>query len=241
MTELRDSTTPSLHPPTMAFSITFVLFPGVTQLDFTGPAQVLCRIPGAEVAYAGAGAEPIPTDCGFSVLPTIAISDVDSTDLICVPGGFGVVEALGDRSLIANVQRLSEGCPYITSVCTGAFVLGSAGLLKGKKATTHWAYHDLLPLVGAIPARTRVVRDGNTLTGGGVTAGIDFGLTIVAEIAGEQTARAIATAVEYDPAPPFGRGVAEEQPDEISTFLEGQYQAPVERMRRAIANCMQRP
>lgn len=169
----------------MTFLITFVLFPGVTQLDFTGPAQVLCRVPDADVAYVSATDGPVPTDCGFSVLPTGTLAALRRTDLLCVPGGFGIVDAIGNADLLADLRRLAADARYVTSVCTGALVLGAAGLLEGKEATTHWAYHDLLPLVGARPRRARVVRNGDTFTGGGVTAGVDFGLTIAAEVAGE--------------------------------------------------------
>ncbi len=122
--------------------------------------------------------------------------------MLCVPGGFGVAQAIADTETLNYVRRVGEQARYVTSVCTGAFVLGAAGLLKGKRATTHWAYHHLLPLVGAIPEKARVVRDGDIFTGGGVTAGIDFALTLTEAIAGEDFARRIQLALEYDPAPP---------------------------------------
>ncbi|MEM7740203.1 MAG: DJ-1/PfpI family protein [Pseudomonadota bacterium] len=208
----------------MAFSIVFVLFPDVTQLDMTGPAQILCRLPESEVHFAASTMEAVPTDCGFSINPTTTFDKVARADLLCVPGGMGVVGAMADRRLLSAIQRLAKTARYTTSVCTGALILGVAGLLDGKKATTHWAYHHLLSLVGATPVEDRVVRDGNTFTGGGVTAGIDFGLTVLAELAGETFARTIATAVEYDPAPPFGRGVLTDQPSAVSDTLSVVYQ-----------------
>jgi cyclohexyl-isocyanide hydratase len=135
--------------------------------------------------------------------------------MICVPGGFGVDGAMNDAETLAFVRTHGAQAKYVTSVCTGAFILGAAGLLKGKRATTHWAYHDLLPMVGAIPERARVVRDGNTFTGGGVTAGIDFALTVAAEITGAEVAQAIQLAIEYNPAPPFDAGAPDRAPSQV--------------------------
>jgi cyclohexyl-isocyanide hydratase len=144
-------------------------------------------------------------------------------DLICVPGGFGVEQALTDPVLIDFLKHQAGQARYITSVCTGAFVLGAAGLLKDKQATTHWAYHSLLTEVGAIPTQGRVVRDGRVFTGGGVTAGIDFALTIVAEIAGQAIAQRIQLSIEYDPAPPFVGGSPQTTPGDILAGLAGFY------------------
>ena len=186
--------------------IVFVLFPNVTQLDFTGPLQVLSRLPDAHVHLAAKTLAPVATDAVLTLNPTTVFADCPQGDVLCVPGGFGVDGAIADRDLIRFVQRQAEGARYVTSVCTGAFVLGAAGLLKGKRATTHWAYHDRLARVGAVAVKARVVRDGTVFTGGGVTAGIDFAFTLAAEIAGEDRARAIQLAIEYDPAPPFDGG-----------------------------------
>lgn len=190
----------------MSVRIVFVVFPNVTQLDFTGPAQVLSRLPDADVVYAALRAGPVPTDCGFAVLPTHGFADAPQADILCVPGGHGVAAALADPETIAFIARQAGGARWITSVCTGAFLLGAAGVLRGKRATTHWAYHHLLPMVGAEPAVERVVEDGPVITAGGVTSGIDFALTLVAREAGEETARRIQLALEYDPAPPFASG-----------------------------------
>jgi cyclohexyl-isocyanide hydratase len=190
----------------MAFNIGFVLFPNVTQLDLTGPLQVLHRLPEARAHIAAKSLNPVATDCGLSLVPTTTFAACEPLDLLCVPGGFGVSGAIADADTIAFVRRQATRAKYVTSVCTGAFVLGVAGLLRGRRATTHWAYTDLLPLVGAVHAQARVVRDGNICTGAGVTAGIDFALSVAAEVAGSEAAERIQLALEYDPAPPFTAG-----------------------------------
>lgn len=190
-------------------AIAFVLFPNVTQLDFTGPLQVLSRVPGARIHLVAKTMDPVSTDAVLTLNPTHTFSTCPPADVLVIPGGFGVDDAMNDKELMAFVRREGARAKYMSSVCTGAFVLGAAGLLKGKKATTHWAYHDDLTRVGAIPVKARVVRDGNVFTGGGVTAGIDFALTLAAELAGEDAAKAIQLGLEYDPAPPFDSGAPE--------------------------------
>jgi cyclohexyl-isocyanide hydratase len=191
---------------TSSFKIGFLLFDNLTQLDFTGPLQVLSRLPGAQVHLVAKTLDPVETDCGPFILPTTTLQDCPDLDLLCVPGGFGIDQAMNDRQIMAFVKRQASIATYVTSVCTGAFVLGAAGLLKGKRATTHWSYHDELSKVGAIPVKERTVRDGNLFTGGGVTAGIDFALTVVEEIAGREVAEAIQLGLEYDPQPPVSSG-----------------------------------
>ncbi|HSR81934.1 MAG TPA: DJ-1/PfpI family protein [Hyphomicrobiaceae bacterium] len=190
----------------MAFNIGFVLFPNVTQLDLMGPLQVLHRLPEARAHIAAKSPNPVATDCGLSLVPTTTFAACEPLDLLCVPGGFGVSGAIADPDTIDFVRRQAARAKYVTSVCTGAFVLGVAGLLRGRRATTHWAYTDLLPLVGAVHAQARVVRDGNVFTGAGVTAGIDFALSVAAEVAGNEAAERIQLSLEYDPAPPFTAG-----------------------------------
>jgi cyclohexyl-isocyanide hydratase len=187
-------------------NIVFVLFDNVTQLDFTGPVQFLSRLPGAVVHVVSKDGQAVTTDCGFSILPRSGFANCPQANILCVPGGHGVRDAIADQVLVDFVRQQAEGADYITSVCTGAFVLGAAGLLQGKKATCHWAYTQLLPLFGATHAPARVVRDGNLITAGGVTSGIDFALELIAAISGEDVARTIQLALEYDPAPPFGGG-----------------------------------
>lgn len=192
--------------------IGFLLFPQITQLDFTGPLQVLHRVPGARTFLVARSREPVPSDCGLSLLPDTLFADCPPLDLVCVPGGFGVGPAMEDGETLDFLRATAEGARWVTSVCTGAFLLGAAGLLRGRRATTHWAYHHLLPRVGAVPERARVVRDGHVVTGGGVTAGIDFAFALAAEIAGPEVAQSIQLALEYDPAPPFTAGSPERAP-----------------------------
>ena len=148
-----------------AFNIGFVIFPQLTQLDFTGPLQVLARLPDAATHIIAKSTDPVPSDCGLGLVPTCTFQSCPTLYLICVPGGsLGVADVLRDRETIEFVRRQASGAKYVTSVCTGAFVLGAAGLLRGRRATTHWAFTDLLPLVGATYERSRVVKDGNVIT-----------------------------------------------------------------------------
>ena len=200
------------------FNIGFVIFANITQLDFTGPLEVLSRLstpasiatptefPQSKTHIVAKTALPVPSDRGHPFLPTCTFDDCPSLDLICVPGGPGVVEAIADVETIDFVRRQASSAKYVTSVCVGAFVLGAAGLLKGRRATTHWAYSDLLPIVGAKHEKGRIVQDGNVYTAAGVSSGIDFAFRVVAEIAGAEVAKAIQLAIEYDPEPPFNSG-----------------------------------
>ena len=199
---------------TQPLVVLFALYPGVTHLDFTGPHQVLCRLPGAKTLFASSTGEPIEAD-GLTFANLARLADVPACDIICVPGGFGCTEAMVDPVFIAELKRLAAGARYITSVCTGSLVLAAAGLLNGRRAACHWAWRDQLALFGAIPDPARVVRDGNLFTGGGVTAGIDFALTLVAEIAGDDYAQTVQLGLEYAPAPPFNAGRPETAPPHI--------------------------
>jgi cyclohexyl-isocyanide hydratase len=206
------------------FNIGFVIFPDLTQLDFTGPLQVLSRLPQSAVHIVAKSAAPVPSDCGLALVPTCTFSNCPPLDLICIPGGSeGVAGIINDGETIEFVRQKAGAAKYVTSVCTGAFVLGVAGLLKGRRATTHWAYTELLPLVGARYEKARVVKDGKVITGGGVTAGIDLGLSVIAEIAGETTARRIQLGIEYDPAPPFDSGHPDKAPDLKAELLSARY------------------
>ncbi len=223
---------------TQSLNIVFVLFPDVTQLDFTGPLQVLSRLPGAKVHIAAASMAPVETDATLTLNPTTTFADCPPTDVLVVPGGFGVEGAMLDPALMAFVKREGARARYVTSVCTGAFILGAAGLLKGKRATTHWAYHGDLALAGAIPVKARVVRDGNIFTGGGVTAGIDFALTLAAEIAGEDVARTIQLALEYDPAPPFDAGSPEKAAPAALAAMAKRYAGRLEAFRATVTRAL---
>jgi cyclohexyl-isocyanide hydratase len=183
-----------------------LLYPRLTQLDLTGPFELLHRVPGAKVHLVWKSTAPVRAYSGLELVPTTAFAACPPLDLVFVPGGTGVDELLADAEVIDFLRTKGEGARYVTSVCTGALVLGVAGLLVGYRAATHWAYMDPLPLVGAIPTHERVVVDRNRITAGGVTAGIDFGLRIVAELAGEEFAKSTQLAIEYDPGPPFRSG-----------------------------------
>lgn len=205
------------------FHVVFVLFDNVTQLDFTGPAQFLCRMPGAKVHVAAADMAPVMTDVGFGIMPTVTFENCPQADLLCVPGGLGVAPALSDKRLIDFVARQASSAQWVTSVCTGAFILGRAGLLKAKLATTHWGYTSLLPLVGAVHEDARTVFDGNVVTAGGVTSGIDFALTIIAHLHGEDVARSLQLNFEYDPAPPFVGGTPATSPQHIVQAMQSRF------------------
>ena len=169
--------------------IGLLAFPNVQQLDLTGPYEVFASWPGARVRLVGKTLEPVISSTGLWLKPDASFDDCPQLDVICVPGGFGINALMADEATLAFVRRQAEGARFVTSVCTGALVLGAAGLLKGKRATTHWASHHLLATLGAIPVQARVVRDGRLVTGGGVTAGIDFALTLLAELAGRGSRR----------------------------------------------------
>ncbi len=205
------------------FNVVFALFDNVTQLDFTGPAQFLCRMPGAKVHVAAASLAPVMTDVGFGILPTVAFADCPQADLLCVPGGLGVAPALSNTRLIDFVGEQASGAQWVASVCTGAFILGRAGLLQGRRATTHWGYAGLLPMVGAVHEDARTVFDGNVVTAGGVTSGIDFALTIIAHLHGEDVARALQLNFEYDPAPPFSGGTPATSPPHIVQSMQTRF------------------
>ncbi len=186
--------------------IAFLLFPNVTQLDLTGPAQILSRLGEAQVDLVWKTRDPVPTDAGFSILPTAIFAEVPYADILCVPGGFGLNDVIADDEAMTWVGAVGAGATWVTSVCTGSLILGAAGLLDGYRAGCHWAQRDMLPLFGAIPVDARTVVDRNRVTGGGVTAGIDFALTLIALIRGEAHARMVQLALEYDPQPPFDSG-----------------------------------
>lgn len=193
-------------PELSAIRVAFLLFPNVTQLDLTGPAQVLSRLGNTTIDLVAKARDPVPTDSGFALLPTATFEDAAQPDILCVPGGFGLNDAMEDEATLDWVRHAAGGAQWITSVCTGSLLLGAAGLLRGYRATCHWAQHHHLAAFGAEPVQQRVVIDRNRATGGGVTAGIDFGLSLVAAIRGETHARFVQLSLEYDPSPPFDGG-----------------------------------
>lgn len=190
----------------MTFEIGLLLFPDITQLDLTGPYEVFIKFPDAKVRLVWKTIKPVAAGGGMQILPDTSFADCPQLDLICVPGGAGMNPLLNDAETLDFIRTQAAGARFVTSVCTGALVLGAAGLLQGKRATTHWMSHDMLQEFGATPVKERYVIDGNVVTGGGVTAGIDFALAIASQLHGEDVARAIQLAIEYDPAPPFNAG-----------------------------------
>lgn len=218
------------QPP---FRILYAIYSGMTQLDFTGPHQFLSRMPGSKTIVASSIGGAVASE-GLVFADTCRLSDVSRCDLLCVPGGLNALDVALDNAFIGEIRRLGGGAQYVTSVCTGSLILGAAGLLQGKRAACHWAWRHLLPLFGAIPDEGRVVRDGRVFTGGGVTAGIDFALTVLAEIAGEKVAQTLQLGLEYAPDPPFIAGRPETAPPNILAGYRDQI-APLLAQREAQA------
>ncbi|MGH6664454.1 MAG: DJ-1/PfpI family protein [Pseudolabrys sp.] len=186
--------------------IGMLIYPRMTQLDMTGPYEVLARLPNTTVELVSRTLDPVPTDRGMQILPTVTYADCPPLDVVMVPGGPGQQDLMEDAAAHDFLRRQAASVEYVTSVCTGSLVLAAAGLLKGKRATCHWATVEHLALLGAIPVREKVVVDGNIITGAGVTSGIDFALTLAAILDGEEVAREVQLGIEYDPAPPFNSG-----------------------------------
>ena len=206
---------PELSP----VSIAFLVFPNVTQLDLTGPAQVLSRLGNVTLNLVWKDTNPVPTDAGFPLLPTATFDEVAQADILCVPGGLGTMEIMQDEAVLNWLRKIAAEADWVTSVCTGSLVLGAAGLLKGYRSACHWASVDQLAFFGATPVRERIVEDRNRFSGGGVTSGIDFALALAARIRGEDFARFIQLSIEYDPHPPFDAG----SPDKVSPEILERY------------------
>ena len=220
--------------------IGLVLFPKVTQLDFTGPLQVFSSLPGAKVHLIWKRIEPVTSDSVLVLTPTTTFADCPQLDVICVPGGLGTDDMINDEEMLTFLRKQAQGAKYITSVCTGSLVLGAAGLLKGYRAATHWTAMDFLSAFGATPTRTRVCVDRNRVTGGGVTAGIDFALTLVSILIDRRTAEAIQLRLEYNPAPPFNSGSPDTAPPEVKALLENRMAPFRQRRAEAIARAAAR-
>ena len=199
--------------------IGLLVFPKVTQLDLTGPVQVFSSVPGAKLHLIWKRIEPVQSDSVLVLTPTMTFADCPQLDVICVPGGVGSDDLLSDEEVLAFLRKQAEGAKFVTSVCTGSLVLGAAGLLRGYRAATHWTAMDSLSAFGATPTKTRVCIDGNRVTGGGVTGGIDFALTLVSKLVDEKTAQAIQLRLEYNPAPPFNAGSPDTAPKEIVALI----------------------
>ena len=185
------------------YKVGLVIYPGMTQLDITGPQQVFAFMPNTEIHILWKSLKPVTSSDHLTILPTTTFADCPPLDVLCVPGGPGQVEMMRDWELLEFLQKQGKTAKYITSVCTGSLILAAAQLLQGYRAACHWAFRDQLAMLGVEIATERVVVDGNRITGGGVTAGIDFGLVVVAHLCGENTAKMIQLLLEYNPAPPF--------------------------------------
>ncbi len=198
-----------------SFRSGMLIFPNMTQLDLTGPYEILARLPGAETLLIWKTLDPVRTEHGLTILPQATFASCGPLDLVLVPGGGGMNPLLEDREVLEFLRRTAAAARYVVGICTGSLVLGAAGLLRGRRATTHWMSRDMLAAFGALPVAERVVVDGNLFTGGGVTAGTDVALTVAAAIAGRAAAEAIQLAVEYDPQPPFAAGSPEKAPPAV--------------------------
>ena len=210
-------TDPTAEQP---FVIVEALYPGMTQLDFTGPHTVFGRIPKTRTIIASEPGGSIESEGGLVFAGTQRLAQIERCDLLFVPGGMAATDVINDLAFMAQFKRLAGTARYLTSVCTGSLVLGAAGLLKGRRAACHWAWRDMLTLFGAIPDPGRVVRDGDIITGGGVTAGIDFALVVAAELAGDLFAQALQLNIEYAPSPPFNAGRPETAPPEVLALVK---------------------
>lgn len=220
--------------PTQTTRVGMVVFPALTQLDLTGPYEVLARLPDTEVLLIGDEGDSVRSDTGLVLTPDRAFEETGPLDVLFVPGGPGVIDAMQNERLRDFLQVQGNGASWVTSVCTGSLVLGAAGLLRGYRATTHWLSVEFLELLGAIPVRDqRVVVDRNRITAGGVTAGIDFALSLAAQLRGDAAAREIQLTLEYDPAPPFSSGSTRSAAPELVQQITDR-RAPIQAKRRAL-------
>jgi cyclohexyl-isocyanide hydratase len=217
-----------------SFRIAMVVFPGLTQLDLTGPYEILNTSPAIQVDLLWHRLEPVSAQGGLILTPTETFDTYGQPDVLFIPGGPGVLEAMEDDALIAFMVEAAKNATFITSVCTGSLLLGAAGLLVGKRATCHWNSIDLLALMGAVPVKERVVEDGNIITGAGVTSGIDFALVVAARLLGEEAAHFIQLLMEYDPAPPYQSGSVDTAPPETVERINGLMKDTLAK-RRAVA------
>jgi cyclohexyl-isocyanide hydratase len=224
----------------MSLQIGLLIFPKVTQLDLTGPVQVFSSVPGAKLHLVWKRIEPVPSDSVLTLTPTTTFADCPPCDVICVPGGAGTDDMVNDQEMLAFLRRQAESAQYITSVCTGSLVLGAAGLLKGYRAATHWSARDHLAAFGAIASNERVCVDRNRITGGGVTAGIDFALTLVSHLIDRKTAEAIQLRLEYNPAPPFNSGSPDTAPSDVLALVNERVALAKTRRADAIARAAAR-
>jgi cyclohexyl-isocyanide hydratase len=224
----------------MSLQIGLVIFPKVTQLDLTGPVQVFSSVPGAKLHLLWKRIEPVPSDSVLTLTPTTTFADCPPCDVICVPGGAGTDDMVNDAEVLTFLRQQASSATYITSVCTGSLVLGAAGLLRGYHAATHWSARDHLAAFGAIASNERVCIDRNRITGGGVTAGIDFALILVAQLVDRKTAEAIQLRLEYNPAPPFHAGSPETAPKDVLALMNERIAPSRARRAEAVARAAAR-
>lgn len=201
--------------------IAIVIYEGFTSLDATGPFEVLCRLPDADVQFVSVSGGEVVADQPRFVLPSIPLSEVTQPDLVVVAGGSTTQEYLGDDQLLTWLREVHEQTTFTTSVCTGSMLLGAAGLLRGIPATTHWYELASLAEFGAIPTAERVVINDRVITSAGVSSGIDMALTICARLEGDVYAQAVQLAIEYDPQPPHHSGSLAVAPDEVIEMVSG--------------------
>ncbi|WP_180899909.1 DJ-1/PfpI family protein [Martelella soudanensis] len=220
--------------------IGLLVFPNITQLDMTGPLQVFASHPDAEVHLLWKSLDPVQSDTPLFITPTMTLADCPPLDVICVPGGYGTDDLLADEEVLSFLRRQAENAQYVTSVCTGSIVLAAAGLLKGYRAATHWSAREALPMLGAIVSTERVCIDRNRITGGGVTAGIDLGLTVIAELVSQQAAETIQLRIEYNPAPPFDAGSPDTAPAEVLAIMQDRIKTAKKRRLKLVAEAAAR-
>ena len=221
-------------------TVGILLYPGVTQLDFTGPYEVFSRMPGTTVSLIAQTPDPVRSEWGLTFTPDATFADSEPQDIVCVPGGWGVNKQLENEEMLDFLQSHEGRARYITSVCSGALILGAAGLLRGYRATTHWMSLDMLRSFGAEPVDERVVIDRDRITGGGVTAGIDFGLVVAAEVLGAAAAQEIQLAIEYQPAPPYQSGGPSTAPASVRDAVLGRAEQALAERRRIVERIAQR-
>jgi cyclohexyl-isocyanide hydratase len=229
---------PDKLEPGQPFTVAMLLFPGVTQLDLTGPLEVFGRVRGVSVQLVAKSRDPVSVASlsppAMQILPSACFDDIATADPLCVPGGPGHIDLLNDVETLAFLCRVAGGARYVTSVCTGSLLLGAAGLLRGYRATTHWNSMHCLAALGAIPVEERVVFDRNRITGGGVTSGIDFALQVIREVWGDRAAQLAELTLEYDPSPPMGAGSPRTAPPDLVEQVRSVMKPVSERQAAAI-------
>jgi cyclohexyl-isocyanide hydratase len=225
----------------MTLQVGFLAFPQIQLLDLTGPYEVLTSLPSVTCRLVWKTCEPLPSSSGLRLTPDCTFDECPRLDILCIPGGSGIADLMVDPETLGFIRKQAAQARYLTSVCTGALLLGAAGLLRGRRATTHWGFHELLEPLGAIAQKARVVRDGNLITGGGVTAGIDFALELAAELAGEEEAQAIQLELEYAPAPPFDAGQPDTAPQAVAALVMQRSASGLARRRQIVGQIASRP